>query len=70
MWMHMSPLGVHKYFFQYQDTNRPFSYPELLNYALQLAQALCYMHDDAVPGKSLVMMIFTYLYIFYSIGWH
>ncbi|CAM9489288.1 unnamed protein product [Scytosiphon promiscuus] len=33
---------------------RPFTYEELLRQGLQLAEALQYMHDDAMPGKLVV----------------
>eukprot|EP00752_Nemacystus_decipiens_P007988 g7136.t1 len=33
---------------------RPFTYEELLRQALQLAEALQYMHNDAMPGKLVV----------------
>jgi serine/threonine protein kinase len=45
-----SHTGVHRHSFFTKDVRKPFSYESLLKLALQLAEALRYMHDDAIPG--------------------
>lgn len=47
--------GVHRHSFFTKDVRKAFSYELLLKYALQLGEALRYMHEDALPG--------TYIYI-------
>ena len=42
--------GTHRASFQFKDTRKPFTFPALLQCAYQLADALRYLHDDAVPG--------------------
>ena len=39
--------------FQFKDRKKPFSYPDLLRCTHQLADALRYLHDEAIPGRSL-----------------
>lgn len=46
-----SGVGV---FFPTVLSVKPFSYAELLKYALQLAAALKYMHEDAIPNCTVI----------------
>ena len=48
--------GVHRHSFHFKDTKKPFSYPALLRCAFQFADALRYLHDEAVPGMCLRMI--------------
>jgi hypothetical protein len=44
---------VHRQAFFTKDVRKPFSYEALLKYALQFADALRYMHDEAMPGAGV-----------------
>jgi serine/threonine protein kinase len=45
---------VHRNSFFTRDVRKAFSYEALLKYALQMAEALRYMHDEAVPGYAVI----------------
>jgi len=44
-------MGGNRHAFRFRDTKKPFAFQTLLYYALQLADALRYLHDDALPGE-------------------
>ncbi|KAM3570350.1 hypothetical protein VYU27_007573, partial [Nannochloropsis oceanica] len=46
--------GVHRNSFFTRDVRKAFSYESLLKYALQMAEALRYMHDEALPGYAIM----------------
>ncbi|TFJ88672.1 hypothetical protein NSK_000241 [Nannochloropsis salina CCMP1776] len=46
--------GVHRNNFFTRDVRKAFSYESLLKYALQMAEALKYMHDEALPGYAVM----------------
>jgi len=46
--------GVHRNSFFTRDVRKAFSYESLLKYALQMAEALRYMHDEALPGYAVM----------------
>lgn len=50
--MRLCHTGCQRNIFSLKDVNKRFPYPQLLRYALQLAKALQYLHDDAIPGTA------------------
>ena len=42
--------GPQRQNFRIKNYKKPFTYPELLRSAYELADALRYLHDDAIPG--------------------
>lgn len=45
---------MHRNSFFTRDVRKAFSYEALLKYALQMAEALRYMHDEALPGYAVI----------------
>lgn len=46
------PTGSHRRTFYFKNTSKALSYPEALRCALQIAEALRYLHNDALPGNN------------------
>ena len=55
--VYMSPLGSHRDAFVYKDYKKHFMYCDLLKAALEFADAMRYLHTEAIPGKLVVVAV-------------